>query len=41
MMTFDSPEQMRAAVDSEGGMTVLTDLDNFATGGATVLLSDD
>jgi uncharacterized protein (TIGR02118 family) len=41
VMTFESPEVMRTALASDGGRAVLDDLDEFATGGATVVLSDD
>ena len=40
-MTFDSADALRAAIGFDGGRAVLADLDNFATGGATVLLADD
>lgn len=41
MMTFDSLDTLRDAIASKGGRAVLNDLDNFATGSATVLLADD
>lgn len=40
-MTFGSAEALRAAISSDGGRATLADLDNFATGGVTVLLADD
>jgi hypothetical protein len=40
-MTFGGADAMRAAINSDGGRATLADLDNFATGGATVLLADD
>lgn len=40
-MTFDSTDALRTAINSDDGRTVLADLDNFATGGAIVLLADN
>jgi uncharacterized protein (TIGR02118 family) len=40
-MTYEDADTMHQAVTSDGGRAVLADLDNFATGGATVLLADD
>jgi uncharacterized protein (TIGR02118 family) len=40
-MTYDNAATLHEALASEGGRAVLADLDNFATGGATVLLADD
>jgi uncharacterized protein (TIGR02118 family) len=39
-MSFDSVADLRAAISTEEGKAVLADLPNFATGGATVLISD-
>jgi uncharacterized protein (TIGR02118 family) len=40
-MSYASADAMREALATDGGKAVLADLDNFATGGATVLLADD
>lgn len=40
-MTYDSLGDLRAGIASEDGRSVLADLANFATGGATVLLGED
>jgi len=39
-MTFDGQEQLDAALASEEGAAAVADLDNFATGGCTVLVLD-
>ena len=40
-MTYDSLKDLRAGISSPDGRRVLADLDNFASGGATVLLAED
>lgn len=41
VLSYDSPDELLAAISSEGGQRVLADLDNFATGGVTLLLGED
>lgn len=41
VLRYDSPDERSAALSSEGGQRVLADLDNFATGGVTLLLGED
>lgn len=40
-MTYDNVEDLRAGISSQQGTSVLADLENFATGGATVLIADE
>lgn len=40
VLSYDSPDELQAAITSEGGRRVLADLDNFATGGVTLLLGE-
>lgn len=40
-MTYDSVADLQAGIESDEGRAVLADLDNFATGGATVLIADE
>jgi uncharacterized protein (TIGR02118 family) len=40
-LRYDSLEELQAGITSEQGKAVLADLDNFATGGTTVLISDE
>lgn len=40
-MTYDDVDALRAAITSPGGQAVLADLPKFATGGATVLITED
>ncbi|MGH3447856.1 MAG: EthD family reductase [Nocardioidaceae bacterium] len=40
-LTYNSMDDLRSGIASEKGQSVLADLANFATGGATVLLADD
>ena len=39
-MYWDDLDGLHAALDSPQGRSVLADLDNFATGGTTLLISD-
>lgn len=40
-LTYDSVEDLRAGITSEGGRSTIADLANFATGGATLLIADE
>lgn len=40
-LSYDTLEDLHAGISSQDGKAVLADLDNFATGGATVLIADD
>jgi hypothetical protein len=40
-MTYDSLADLRAGISSPDGRRVLADLDKFASGGATVLITQD
>lgn len=40
-LSYDNPAELRAGISSEEGRSVLADLANFATGGATVLVAED
>lgn len=40
-LSYDNLDDLRSGIESAEGRAVLADLDNFATGGATVLLADD
>jgi uncharacterized protein (TIGR02118 family) len=40
-MTYDTLADLRAGISSPDGRRVLADLDNFASGGATVLFTQD
>lgn len=40
-LTYDSVDDLRAAIASDEGRSVIADLANFATGGATVMIADD
>lgn len=40
-MSYDSVDDLREGIASEDGQAVLADLPNFATGGATVLITDE
>jgi uncharacterized protein (TIGR02118 family) len=37
---FENPQRMREALESEEGQEAVADLANFATGGATTLISE-
>lgn len=39
-MWWEDLVSLRSALNSEGGRSVLADLDNFATGGTTLIVSD-
>lgn len=40
-LSYDSVEDLRAAINSEEGRAVLADLPNFATGGVTMLITEE
>lgn len=40
-LTYDSLDELRAGIASEDGRSVIADLDNFATGGAALLIGDN
>lgn len=40
-LTYASMDDLRTAIASADGRAVLADLDNFATGGSTVLLTEE
>lgn len=40
-LSYDSLDELHAAITSAEGKAVLADLANFATGGTTVMLTDD
>jgi uncharacterized protein (TIGR02118 family) len=40
-LTYNSLDDLRAGLTSNDGQSVIADLANFATGGATILLADE
>ncbi len=40
-MSYDSNEDLQQGISSQDGRAVLADLQNFATGGVTVLITED
>lgn len=40
-LTYDSLDELHAGIASDEGRAVLADLDNFATGGATVIVTEE
>lgn len=40
-LTYDDHDSLREAITSEAGRSTIADLDNFATGGTTLLIVED
>lgn len=40
-LSYDSVEDLRAGIATDDGKSTIADLDNFATGGATLLIVEE